>query len=410
MDRDGVAAPGRHLYIRGRRRRAGHPAGRRTGDRGSRAARRRRASAPAALRAPRRPDPVQLPVGPRSRAIGASARLGAAAAPGPRPAAIDGARRARPGAGVERVGLGRAARPRRGVAGPIRSETRAAVAGARLRLAVAAMDSRRLTGVESCRHLVGTARQLGGDRAQAAIHPRRAGPSLLARLVRRVSAGALLPAGSRVESAAHPLSARPPHLRRHRRLHHPGDRLASRQHRDGRRHGGSRVRVRHACVRPAGGTDRGSDCRRHDTVSLLREDGERRRPLPVLVVPLDGVLPAVAGNRADARLLSLRDHRNLVDLHQGPGLRPLLADAFRHRRADLAGQARGGDTARVAADAHRPAARRGGNHLRRVVRALSEPAVQPGRLHGAPALHHRSWQRRLPGLPANRVGTPGTAA
>ena len=48
-----------------------------------------------------------------------------------------------------------------------------------------------------------------------------------------------------------PLSAGPPHLRRHRRLHHAGDRLAARQHRDGRRHGGSRLRVRHACVRPA---------------------------------------------------------------------------------------------------------------------------------------------------------------
>ena len=126
--------------------------------------------------------------------------------------------------------------------------------------------------------------------------------------------------------------------------------------------------------------------------------------------PLDGVLPAVAGNRADcATTFSSRRPATLVDLHQGSGLRPLPAHAFRHRRADLAGQARGGDAARVAASAHRPAARRGGNHLRRVVRAL--PATCCSTAGGFMA-HLRfitgPGSERLPGLPANRGRTPGS--
>ena len=151
---------------------------------------------------------------------------------------------------------------------------------------------------EPRRHLVGPARQLGGDRAEAAYILDALSQSFLARLVRRLPAGALLPAVRGLEPAASPVVAGPHHLRRHRGLHPAGRHLAPRQRRDGRRHRGRRLRLRHACVRTTRRTDRGGDRRGHRAVRLLREDGERRRAVSVLVGAVDGVLPAAARDRA----------------------------------------------------------------------------------------------------------------
>ena len=78
-----------------------------------------------------------------------------------------------------------------------------------------------------------------------------------------------------------------------------------------------------------------------------------------------------------ATVVGVRGVRDAGDLHEGSGVRPVPADAVRHRPADVAGQSRRRRAASAGARADRPAAGDGGRGVARALRCRAQPGLQP---------------------------------